>query len=185
MNSAPFISVRAEATGCSTGWLQGSSVQNPFEALLQCVRAEPGGSFIVCETPLRRLSGRGVFCLLTIIAILCPAPQLQALCRRGGTGSQRTERAIQKWPVRASQESQESRGLAPGSKHRSCLATAVGGSASHSPCLFRYNGLSLVYLVFLLLIPLFAEPTKETGSPAPVGPLWPMGSVQLHRLHTA
>ncbi|XP_067887336.1 piezo-type mechanosensitive ion channel component 2-like [Heterodontus francisci] len=29
-------------------------------------------------------------------------------------------------------------------------------------CLFRYNGLSFVYLIFLLLIPLFAEPTKKT-----------------------
>uniref|UniRef100_UPI00398EE7E2 piezo-type mechanosensitive ion channel component 2-like n=1 Tax=Pristiophorus japonicus TaxID=55135 RepID=UPI00398EE7E2 len=29
-------------------------------------------------------------------------------------------------------------------------------------CLFRYNGLSFVYLIFLLLIPLFSEPTKTT-----------------------
>ncbi|XP_048385785.1 piezo-type mechanosensitive ion channel component 2-like isoform X1 [Stegostoma tigrinum] len=29
-------------------------------------------------------------------------------------------------------------------------------------CLFRYNGLSFVYLIFLLLIPLFSEPTKKT-----------------------
>ncbi|XP_016375025.1 piezo-type mechanosensitive ion channel component 2-like [Sinocyclocheilus rhinocerous] len=29
-------------------------------------------------------------------------------------------------------------------------------------CLFRYNWLSFVYLIFLLLIPLFAEPTKTT-----------------------
>nr|XP_014343966.1 PREDICTED: piezo-type mechanosensitive ion channel component 2 [Latimeria chalumnae] len=29
-------------------------------------------------------------------------------------------------------------------------------------CLFRYNGLSLVYLIYLLLIPLFSEPTKAT-----------------------
>ncbi|XP_028816356.1 piezo-type mechanosensitive ion channel component 2 isoform X2 [Denticeps clupeoides] len=34
-----------------------------------------------------------------------------------------------------------------------CLAAA---------CLFRYNCLSLVYLIYLLLIPLFAEPTKTT-----------------------
>uniref|UniRef100_A0A4W5KUI2 Piezo TM1-24 domain-containing protein n=1 Tax=Hucho hucho TaxID=62062 RepID=A0A4W5KUI2_9TELE len=34
-----------------------------------------------------------------------------------------------------------------------CLATA---------CLFRYNGLSFVYLVYLLLIPLFSEPTSTT-----------------------
>ncbi|XP_026094030.1 piezo-type mechanosensitive ion channel component 2-like isoform X2 [Carassius auratus] len=34
-----------------------------------------------------------------------------------------------------------------------CLAAA---------CLFRYNWLSFVYLIFLLLIPLFAEPTKTT-----------------------
>ncbi|KAG5268877.1 hypothetical protein AALO_G00217460 [Alosa alosa] len=34
-----------------------------------------------------------------------------------------------------------------------CLAAA---------CLFRYNWLSLVYLIYLLLIPLFAEPTKTT-----------------------
>uniref|UniRef100_A0A8K9XT82 Piezo domain-containing protein n=1 Tax=Oncorhynchus mykiss TaxID=8022 RepID=A0A8K9XT82_ONCMY len=34
-----------------------------------------------------------------------------------------------------------------------CLATA---------CLFRYNGLSFVYLIYLLLIPLFAEPTSTT-----------------------
>ncbi|KAL0966952.1 hypothetical protein UPYG_G00302680 [Umbra pygmaea] len=34
-----------------------------------------------------------------------------------------------------------------------CLATA---------CLFRYNGLSFVYLIYLLLIPLFAEPTSIT-----------------------
>ncbi|XP_030623248.1 piezo-type mechanosensitive ion channel component 2 [Chanos chanos] len=34
-----------------------------------------------------------------------------------------------------------------------CLAAA---------CLFRYNLLSFVYLVYLLLIPLFAEPTKTT-----------------------
>ncbi|XP_072903212.1 piezo-type mechanosensitive ion channel component 2 isoform X3 [Hemitrygon akajei] len=29
-------------------------------------------------------------------------------------------------------------------------------------CLFRYNGLSFVYLIFLLLIPLFSEPTRKT-----------------------
>lgn len=29
-------------------------------------------------------------------------------------------------------------------------------------CLFRYNVLSFVYLVYLLLVPLFAEPTKTT-----------------------
>ncbi|GAA6107096.1 piezo-type mechanosensitive ion channel component 2 isoform X1 [Tachysurus ichikawai] len=29
-------------------------------------------------------------------------------------------------------------------------------------CLFRYNVLSFVYLIYLLLIPLFAEPTKTT-----------------------
>ncbi|XP_055084588.1 piezo-type mechanosensitive ion channel component 2 [Periophthalmus magnuspinnatus] len=34
-----------------------------------------------------------------------------------------------------------------------CLAAA---------CLFRYNGLSFVYLIYLLLIPLFAEPTATT-----------------------
>ncbi|XP_041959521.1 piezo-type mechanosensitive ion channel component 2 [Alosa sapidissima] len=34
-----------------------------------------------------------------------------------------------------------------------CLAAA---------CLFRYNGLSFVYLIYLLLIPLFAEPTRAT-----------------------
>uniref|UniRef100_A0A6Q2Y0Q1 Piezo-type mechanosensitive ion channel component n=1 Tax=Esox lucius TaxID=8010 RepID=A0A6Q2Y0Q1_ESOLU len=34
-----------------------------------------------------------------------------------------------------------------------CLAAA---------CLFRYNGLSLVYLIYLLLIPLFSEPTRTT-----------------------
>ncbi|KAJ8403299.1 hypothetical protein AAFF_G00355160 [Aldrovandia affinis] len=34
-----------------------------------------------------------------------------------------------------------------------CLAAA---------CLFRYNGLSFIYLIYLLLIPLFAEPTKTT-----------------------
>ncbi|CAL8279118.1 unnamed protein product [Lota lota] len=34
-----------------------------------------------------------------------------------------------------------------------CLATA---------CLFRFNGLSFVYLIYLLLIPLFAEPTSTT-----------------------
>uniref|UniRef100_A0A672G1B5 Piezo type mechanosensitive ion channel component 2 n=1 Tax=Salarias fasciatus TaxID=181472 RepID=A0A672G1B5_SALFA len=30
------------------------------------------------------------------------------------------------------------------------------------PCLFRYNALSFVYLIYLLLIPLFAEPTSTT-----------------------
>ncbi|KAJ8337163.1 hypothetical protein SKAU_G00383830 [Synaphobranchus kaupii] len=34
-----------------------------------------------------------------------------------------------------------------------CLAVA---------CMFRYNGLSFVYLIYLLLIPLFAEPTRTT-----------------------
>ncbi|KAL7874148.1 hypothetical protein SRHO_G00051180 [Serrasalmus rhombeus] len=34
-----------------------------------------------------------------------------------------------------------------------CLAAA---------CLFRYNLLSFIYLIYLLLIPLFAEPTKTT-----------------------
>ncbi|XP_072862583.1 piezo-type mechanosensitive ion channel component 2 isoform X5 [Chlorocebus sabaeus] len=34
-----------------------------------------------------------------------------------------------------------------------CLAVA---------CAFRYNGLSFVYLIYLLLIPLFSEPTKTT-----------------------
>ncbi|XP_039610693.1 piezo-type mechanosensitive ion channel component 2 isoform X4 [Polypterus senegalus] len=34
-----------------------------------------------------------------------------------------------------------------------CLAAA---------CVFRYNGLSFVYLIYLLLIPLFSEPTKTT-----------------------
>ncbi|KAJ8374939.1 hypothetical protein SKAU_G00055190 [Synaphobranchus kaupii] len=34
-----------------------------------------------------------------------------------------------------------------------CLAAA---------CLFRYNGLSFIYLIYLLLIPLFAEPTRTT-----------------------
>ncbi|XP_027622331.1 piezo-type mechanosensitive ion channel component 2 isoform X2 [Tupaia chinensis] len=34
-----------------------------------------------------------------------------------------------------------------------CLAVA---------CAFRYNGLSFVYLIYLLLIPLFSEPTKVT-----------------------
>uniref|UniRef100_A0A3B3S4V9 Piezo type mechanosensitive ion channel component 2 n=1 Tax=Paramormyrops kingsleyae TaxID=1676925 RepID=A0A3B3S4V9_9TELE len=34
-----------------------------------------------------------------------------------------------------------------------CLAAA---------CMFRYNGLSLVYLIYLLLIPLFADPTRTT-----------------------
>lgn len=29
-------------------------------------------------------------------------------------------------------------------------------------CAFRYNGLSFVYLIYLLLIPLFAEPSKAT-----------------------
>uniref|UniRef100_A0A4W5QZX4 Piezo-type mechanosensitive ion channel component 2a, tandem duplicate 2 n=1 Tax=Hucho hucho TaxID=62062 RepID=A0A4W5QZX4_9TELE len=29
-------------------------------------------------------------------------------------------------------------------------------------CLFRYNGLSFIYLIYLLLIPLFPEPTKTT-----------------------
>ncbi|XP_034063652.1 piezo-type mechanosensitive ion channel component 2 isoform X3 [Gymnodraco acuticeps] len=33
---------------------------------------------------------------------------------------------------------------------------------SHGSCLFRYNGLSFVYLIYLLLIPLFAEPTSTT-----------------------
>uniref|UniRef100_A0A803SMR8 Piezo-type mechanosensitive ion channel component n=1 Tax=Anolis carolinensis TaxID=28377 RepID=A0A803SMR8_ANOCA len=31
-----------------------------------------------------------------------------------------------------------------------------------SSCAFRYNGLSFVYLIYLLLIPLFSEPTKTT-----------------------
>ncbi|XP_069047790.1 piezo-type mechanosensitive ion channel component 2-like [Lepisosteus oculatus] len=34
-----------------------------------------------------------------------------------------------------------------------CLAAA---------CLFRYNGLSFVYLIYLLLIPLLSEPTQAT-----------------------
>nr|XP_012803839.1 piezo-type mechanosensitive ion channel component 2 isoform X10 [Jaculus jaculus] len=34
-----------------------------------------------------------------------------------------------------------------------CLAVA---------CAFRYNGLSFIYLIYLLLIPLFSEPTKAT-----------------------
>ncbi|XP_075441495.1 piezo-type mechanosensitive ion channel component 2 isoform X2 [Ascaphus truei] len=29
-------------------------------------------------------------------------------------------------------------------------------------CIFRYNGISFVYLIYLLLIPLFSEPTKTT-----------------------
>ncbi|XP_069469470.1 piezo-type mechanosensitive ion channel component 2 isoform X2 [Ambystoma mexicanum] len=29
-------------------------------------------------------------------------------------------------------------------------------------CMFRYNGISFVYLIYLLLIPLFSEPTKTT-----------------------
>lgn len=29
-------------------------------------------------------------------------------------------------------------------------------------CLFRYNALSFIYLIYLLLIPLFAEPTSTT-----------------------
>ncbi|KAM7320418.1 hypothetical protein ACRRTK_020861 [Alexandromys fortis] len=38
----------------------------------------------------------------------------------------------------------------------SCLFTPV------QTCAFRYNGLSFVYLIYLLLIPLFSEPTKAT-----------------------
>ncbi|XP_025786964.1 piezo-type mechanosensitive ion channel component 2 [Puma concolor] len=33
---------------------------------------------------------------------------------------------------------------------------------SLAACAFRYNGLSFVYLIYLLLIPLFSEPTKAT-----------------------
>uniref|UniRef100_A0A8C0BPH0 Piezo type mechanosensitive ion channel component 2 n=1 Tax=Buteo japonicus TaxID=224669 RepID=A0A8C0BPH0_9AVES len=32
----------------------------------------------------------------------------------------------------------------------------------NTSCAFRYNGLSFVYLIYLLLIPLFSEPTKTT-----------------------
>ncbi|XP_026056683.1 piezo-type mechanosensitive ion channel component 2-like isoform X1 [Carassius auratus] len=39
------------------------------------------------------------------------------------------------------------------------LLLPVGLAAA---CLFRYNWLSFVYLIYLLLIPLFAEPTKTT-----------------------
>uniref|UniRef100_A0A8C4JWY3 Piezo type mechanosensitive ion channel component 2 n=1 Tax=Dromaius novaehollandiae TaxID=8790 RepID=A0A8C4JWY3_DRONO len=34
--------------------------------------------------------------------------------------------------------------------------------SSIAACAFRYNGLSFVYLIYLLLIPLFSEPTKAT-----------------------
>ena len=35
-------------------------------------------------------------------------------------------------------------------------------SSFPAACAFRYNGLSFVYLIYLLLIPLFSEPTKAT-----------------------
>uniref|UniRef100_A0A8C3XYJ1 Piezo type mechanosensitive ion channel component 2 n=1 Tax=Catharus ustulatus TaxID=91951 RepID=A0A8C3XYJ1_CATUS len=35
-------------------------------------------------------------------------------------------------------------------------------SDPQNACAFRYNGLSFVYLIYLLLIPLFSEPTKAT-----------------------
>ena len=35
-------------------------------------------------------------------------------------------------------------------------------SSLPTACAFRYNGLSFVYLIYLLLIPLFSEPTKAT-----------------------
>ena len=35
-------------------------------------------------------------------------------------------------------------------------------SSFPTACAFRYNGLSFVYLIYLLLIPLFSEPTKAT-----------------------
>ncbi|XP_064410244.1 piezo-type mechanosensitive ion channel component 2 [Latimeria chalumnae] len=38
----------------------------------------------------------------------------------------------------------------------------LSGAEQFTACLFRYNGLSLVYLIYLLLIPLFSEPTKAT-----------------------
>lgn len=44
---------------------------------------------------------------------------------------------------------------------RSPLLT-LSPSLSLPACAFRYNGLSFVYLIYLLLIPLFSEPTKAT-----------------------
>ena len=43
--------------------------------------------------------------------------------------------------------------------NRLCLYIVFSPSAA---CLFRFNGLSFVYLIYLLLIPLFAEPTSTT-----------------------
>uniref|UniRef100_A0A8C3J245 Piezo type mechanosensitive ion channel component 2 n=1 Tax=Chrysemys picta bellii TaxID=8478 RepID=A0A8C3J245_CHRPI len=47
--------------------------------------------------------------------------------------------------------------------HGKCnLLTNILSLFSIAACVFRYNGLSFVYLVYLLLIPLFSEPTKTT-----------------------
>uniref|UniRef100_A0A8C9TA32 Piezo-type mechanosensitive ion channel component 2a, tandem duplicate 2 n=1 Tax=Scleropages formosus TaxID=113540 RepID=A0A8C9TA32_SCLFO len=43
-----------------------------------------------------------------------------------------------------------------------CLINFPPSLFASAACLFRYNGLSFVYLVYLLLIPLFAEPSRTT-----------------------
>lgn len=43
-----------------------------------------------------------------------------------------------------------------------CCSHLICLLLSPAACLFRYNGLSFVYLIYLLLIPLFAEPTRTT-----------------------
>lgn len=53
-------------------------------------------------------------------------------------------------------------------RHGAVVSPAVINAMFLSPllpitaCAFRYNGLSFVYLIYLLLIPLFSEPTKAT-----------------------
>lgn len=52
-----------------------------------------------------------------------------------------------------------------------------GCHLSFSACMFRYNGLSLVYLIYLLLIPLFADPTRTTMQGKKAAPPWPLLSL--------
>ncbi|KAF7245214.1 Piezo-type mechanosensitive ion channel component 2, partial [Varanus komodoensis] len=43
-----------------------------------------------------------------------------------------------------------------------CFFAEIKAIGLTGTCAFRYNGLSFVYLIYLLLIPLFSEPTKTT-----------------------
>ena len=56
-----------------------------------------------------------------------------------------------------------------------CLLLNLSFVFISAACLFRYNALSFIYLIYLLLIPLFAEPTSTTMQ----GKIWLVHSLNF------